>query len=199
MTMLLGHCAVVAIDIPIGLTTGPPRLCDQQARGLLGSPRNSSVFPAPIRPVLAATTHSQASALSKRLIGKGVTLQAWGIYPKVREIDVLLQATPVLMAKTHEVHPELCFRQLNGGTALAHSKKDPRGRQEREQLVNGHFGSGTFAALRAQVPSAVAAADDILDALAALWTAERIYSGTAVTIPDPVPLDPCGLPMKMSF
>ncbi len=44
--------AVYAIDIPIGLTDSGPRQCDIQARRLLGARRGTSVFPAPIRPVL---------------------------------------------------------------------------------------------------------------------------------------------------
>lgn len=37
-----------------------------------------------------------------------------------------------------------------------------------------------------------------VDALAALWTAQRIHSGTAVTLPNgPEQLDDCRLPMRM--
>ena len=45
----------ILVDIPIGLrdSDSAPRLCDQEARRLLG-PRGSSVFPAPIRSVLRA-------------------------------------------------------------------------------------------------------------------------------------------------
>ncbi|MFL5635521.1 MAG: DUF429 domain-containing protein, partial [Gemmatimonadaceae bacterium] len=43
-----------------------------------------------------------------------------------------------------------------------------------------------------------AADDDILDAFAALWTAERVARGAAITLPhaDP-PMDSVGLPMRM--
>ena len=51
---------VLTIDIPIGLTDGGPRLCDREARLRLGAPRASSVFPAPIRPVLAAGSYEEA-------------------------------------------------------------------------------------------------------------------------------------------
>jgi hypothetical protein len=46
---------VIAIDIPIGLTDSGARQCDHLARRHLGSKRGSSVFPAPIRPALAAS------------------------------------------------------------------------------------------------------------------------------------------------
>jgi hypothetical protein len=39
--------------------------------------------------------------------------------------------------------------------------------------------------------------DDILDAFAALWTAERIAPGEAVTLPEVPPRDRHGLPMEM--
>jgi predicted RNase H-like nuclease len=41
--------------------------------------------------------------------------------------------------------------------------------------------------------------DDILDAFAALWTAERITSGVAVTLPENKPLDSTGLPMRIVY
>jgi predicted RNase H-like nuclease len=54
---------IVAVDIPIGLLDAYEvgvRVCDRAARSFLGRPRGSSVFPAPVRPVLAATTWEDA-------------------------------------------------------------------------------------------------------------------------------------------
>src|SRR5437879_3364868 len=45
----------LGIDIPIGLLDGE-RACDKAARRLLGRPRGSSVFPAPCRAALEATS-----------------------------------------------------------------------------------------------------------------------------------------------
>jgi predicted RNase H-like nuclease len=46
--------------------------------------------------------------------------------------------------------------------------------------------------------SAARSADDILDAFAALRTADRIVRGAAVSFPaNPVPIDSAGLPMSM--
>ena len=59
-----GELAAVAIDIPIGLAPAGPRRADIEARGQSG-PRRSSVFPAPARAVLAATTYEEACALSR--------------------------------------------------------------------------------------------------------------------------------------
>lgn len=78
--------AVVAIDIPIGLFDGP-RACDSEARKLLGQPRGSSVFSAPCRASLSAENHRAANAANVRVTGKGLTCQAWGIAPKIKQVD----------------------------------------------------------------------------------------------------------------
>ena len=64
--------AVLAIDIPIGLAEVGPRLCDLEARKRLG-PRASSVFTAPIRPLLAAATWDEACSIRERLEGKRIS------------------------------------------------------------------------------------------------------------------------------
>jgi predicted RNase H-like nuclease len=50
---------IIAVDVPIGLFDAYEvggRACDRAARKLLGRRRTSSVFPAPVRSVLAATS-----------------------------------------------------------------------------------------------------------------------------------------------
>jgi predicted RNase H-like nuclease len=69
--------AIIAIDVPIGLLERGMRRCDAEAKRLLGV-RQSSVFPAPIRPTLKATSHSEASALRFEVEGKRMSLQVWG-------------------------------------------------------------------------------------------------------------------------
>ncbi len=58
---------------------------------------------------------------------------------------------------------------------MQHAKRTGEGRAERLALVNEHF-CGAFGAVRASIPRRLAADDDILDAFAALWTAERIFA-----------------------
>jgi hypothetical protein len=56
--------STIVIDIPIGLVDSAERggrECDRLVRGELGRPRGSSVFPTPVRGVLAAQSHQQAS------------------------------------------------------------------------------------------------------------------------------------------
>lgn len=48
---------IIAVDVPIGLLDAYEvggRACDRAARKFLGKTRRNSVFPAPVRPVLAA-------------------------------------------------------------------------------------------------------------------------------------------------
>jgi len=74
---------VIVIDIPIGLLderVPGGRDCDREARMLLGRPRSSSVFLAPPRAALSARSYDDARP-------HGLTLQAFGILPKVREVD----------------------------------------------------------------------------------------------------------------
>jgi len=77
--------AVVGIDIPLGLPSGASRrACDQQARDRLGAQR-SSVFHAPPAAVLAASSHAEASALSRAAGSVGVSIQTWSIVGRIRE------------------------------------------------------------------------------------------------------------------
>jgi len=83
------------------------------------------------------------------------------------------------------------------------NKKTPAGRAERMALIARHFGTTAFDTVRAhiyaQVPGSKTiryADDDIVDAFAALWTAERIVRGEAVTLP---PVRPQGLRMEIAY
>jgi predicted RNase H-like nuclease len=185
----------LAIDIPIGLTEGGARSCDMLARRTVG-PRASSVFPAPIRPALAAETREEASRIREAIEGKKMSCQAWAIVPKIREVDEVLGGDPRLQLRVREVHPEVCFCYLAGGRPLLHGKKSAAGRAERLALLNPVFGSWVQAALyeRRRLASQ---ADDILDAFAALWSARRILEGTAAVLPSEPPLDSRGLRMEI--
>jgi predicted RNase H-like nuclease len=119
--------ACVAVDIPIGLRESGERACDQAARERLGA-RASSVFAAPLRGVLGATSHEEASARRRAIEGKGMSIQAYNILRKVEEVDAALRAAPVQAQRVHETHPEVCFLQMNAGQPLAHGKKTAAGR-----------------------------------------------------------------------
>jgi len=100
---------MLGIDIPIGLTDKGARECDKEARQVLGRPRASSVFPAPIRAVLAAESWEEACAIRKRVDGKRMSKQAWAIVSKIRCVDREMAGSPTMQSRIREVHPEVSF------------------------------------------------------------------------------------------
>lgn len=142
---------VVGIDIPIGLPDvgGGPRACDVEARRLLPVGRKSSVFPAPAR-------GADVARMSR---------QTFNILPKIAEVDALM--TPSLQSRVVEVHPEVSFGAM-AGAAMSHGKRTAPGRAERLAAL----GLSAVPVVRG------AAADDVLDSLAVLWTAQRVARGS---------------------
>lgn len=187
--------ACVAVDMPIGLNEAGERACDQAARQRLG-PRASSVFTAPLRGVLGAASHAEASARRRAIEGKGMSIQAYNILRKVAEVDAALRASAVWAGRVHETHPELCFLEMNDGVPLAHGKKTAAGRTLRLALLAPHFPGQAERLLDAH-PRRDVQADDVLDALACLWTARRLLRAQALTLPALPPLDACGLRMAI--
>jgi predicted RNase H-like nuclease len=187
---------VLGVDIPIGLPECGSRACDRAARQLLGTPRASSVFSAPLRPALAATSYAEACRIRFEIEAKKFSKQAWNIVSKIREVDCVLRADEEAQRRVREVHPEVSFYFLAGQRPLARGKKSAAGRAERVALLEPIFGSAVSMALKERRALA-ASEDDVLDAFAVLWTAERIAWGTAQTLPAKPPKDAAGLRMEM--
>ncbi|MGE0601552.1 MAG: DUF429 domain-containing protein [Dehalococcoidia bacterium] len=183
----------ITVDIPIGLCDGP-RGCDVQARKMLG-PRKNSVFPATCRAVLACSTYEQARAASLAATGKSLSAQAFAISGKIKEVDDLM--SPALQERIREVHPEVCFTGLAGAPMFFY-KRDSAGYAERQSsLLSALPGvelPGQFAAGRHLKG---VAADDLLDAVVAAWSASRVANGSAQVLPDIVETDARGLRMEM--
>ena len=158
------RAAAIAIDMPIGLAPAGPRACDIEARRRLG-PRRSSVFPAPVRPMLAADTYQAALAIG------GLSKQAYHLLPKIREVDALMTARR--QRTIVEAHPELCFARLIGHPCHE-PKRTAAGRAERQMVVN----------LTIERPPTGAAWDDVLDACALVETARRLVSGDVERLGD---------------
>lgn len=187
---------MVAVDVPIGLPDAGPRDCDREARRRLGAPRASSVFPAPARPLLAAASYETACALGQRVDGRKLSRQTWALLPKIREVDAFLRADGTRQTWIREVHPEVSFWAWNGMVPMTQRKKSVAGRKERETLVRRRHGD-LYAAAQASLPQGQYGVDDLLDAFAVLWTAERIQSGEATRLPSVPPTDAQGLRMEI--
>ena len=186
---------IIAVDLPIGLPeVAMPggRRCDRLARDLLGWRRARSVFSPVGRRALEAKTRPEADQINRDKGGIGIGAQAWGIAKKLREVDALM--TTDRQEVIREVHPEVSFAEMIGAPPI-HGKKTPAGKEERIAALIERGFPAWF--VRAMPNCPRVAQDDFLDACAALWTAERIYQGTAKRIPPEPDHDGRGLDMAI--
>jgi len=167
----------IAIDVPIGLQEGAPRLADSEARKLIGA-RSSSVFPTPpafcLEPKWQA--YREANQESRRRYERGISIQSFALMKYIREADLVSKAD----SRIYETHPEVCFSCLKS-SPLEYSKKTWNGQQERVALLKeaGIFLPHYLEGERGKIPP-----DDLLDAAVAAWSANRIALGTAKALPD---------------
>ncbi len=195
---LIGRLAgarVLALDLPVGLSDRDPRVCDLEARRALGRPGGSSVFPAPVRAALGGTDYRDACRRSARASGKRLSRQTYAILDRIRDVDRALRRIGSSRHRVYEVHPELSFLRWRGSPMPA-GKKTAVGLRARRRLTEARF-PGIFAAIRGAFPKSAVRDDDIVDALACLWSAERIAAGTAISVPDRPPRDRHGLTMRI--
>ena len=183
-----GNLKATGIDVPIGLPETEPRMCDLQARCLLDK-RWPSVFHAPARETLACRNQPDASAKSREITGRGMSIQAFSIIPKIRAIDALM--TPELQESLFEVHPEVSFAQL-AGDPMAIKKKRVAGRLMRIRALVAAF-PDIEESLSTRPKGC--APDDVLDAYVAAWSARRHVLGQSIRLGGD--LDARGLRMEM--
>ena len=184
----------IGVDMPIGFPSQTARSCEALARMYVG-PRRSSVFPVPCRDAVMTDTYGEACEINARLLGKKFSRQAFMLFAKMREIDAAI--TPELQSRVFEVHPEVSFCAMNGGTPLQHTKKTAEGADLRRRLLS----AAGFPVDRLQHPTwkkSQVADDDILDACACAWSARRIATGSHITFPEVPELDGRGLRMEIN-
>ncbi len=181
---------VVGIDMPIGLSDDGPRACDQRAKALLGR-AGSSVFAAPVRPVLATDDYAEARRLSVEATGgTSLSAQAFQLVRAIRALDDALGDPP--LEHVVEVHPELAFRRGLGG--VTDPKVTARGLAQRLAALRPVV--DVDEALLAAPPRVPAV--DALDACAAAWSARRIADGVAESVGDGS-RDARGRPMRICW
>ena len=158
----LADAEVVAVDIPIGFG---PRAADRVARAFLAGAA-STVFPTPPRVVLEEPFGP----------GRGVSAQAHALGARIVHVTELARRD----RRFREVHPEISFRALNGGRPLGFRKKSAAGALRRLALLRA-----AGIELTELGEAGLAPLDDVLDAAAAAWSARRILTGAAESLPDP--------------
>jgi predicted RNase H-like nuclease len=173
--------AVLTIDIPIGLPTGPGyerREADAAARAFLPPSRRSSVFPCPPLDVLERSSYADANEASKRLTGRGLSQQSWAIGPKIVEVNAWASEH----TNVFEVHPEVSFHEMSQLTGIAPpgSKRTWNGLMQRRRCL---VASG-ISLPDSLVDAPTAGFDDVLDAAAAAWSALRIHRHEECRFPE---------------
>ena len=170
---------ILGIDMPVVLSEVIPRQADQLARKLL-SKKASSVFTAPTPEMLDQPNYEKASLVSKRLFGKSMSLQSWYLFPKIKDVQTMIHHEDM---QIYEIHPELSFRAMNNEQVILESKKTQEGFALRNALLSMHFKNFIFEDIRNQHARKDVMDNDILDALAVLWSAKRIQSNQASFLP----------------
>jgi predicted RNase H-like nuclease len=126
------------------------------------------------------------------ITGKRISRQTWALAPKLREAHACWVREP---ERIHEVHPEVSFRAMPGGVSLTHPKKSWRGQALRRSLLS---------TVGISLPDELGEADsiptdDVLDAAAAAWSAQRIAAGEAKCLPEVVERDRDGRPVAIWY
>ncbi len=196
--------AIIAVDMPIGLperAIGGGRAPDWAAREFL-SLRRASVFPVPSRRTVYAFAqgYAQACELARATSDppKAFSKQAFWIFPRIQQVDLALRSDFSLRRRVFEVHPEVSFALMNGGTPLEAKKLKGRlnaqGIERRKALLAKQGFAADF--LDAKPPRG-AAWDDFYDACACAWSGRRILRREARVFPPKPGVDAEGLPVAI--
>lgn len=178
---IYGEFDFLTVDMAIGLPKDKEkRQCDKEARKMLEN-RSPSVVPAPPRKALACHNSEEARFC-------GVPIQVFNQFPKIREVDAII--TPELQQKVRESNSELVFTVLNE-EPLHLSKKKPAGEEERIDALKR---CTLFEAVDIpdyihlvmdSLPRGRVRRDEVIDSLALLAAAYRLYTNEAVFVGNP--------------
>jgi predicted RNase H-like nuclease len=177
--------SVIALNAPVGFldkAAAGGRTCDREARALLGPKRGSSIQSAPVR-----SSTNELEFLPDHLDAISLTL-----LPRYREVAA--DMAPFRQRSVYEVHSDMSFLELNDGQPLQWPKQTEKGRLERKELLEARF-QGVAKILDADLPGVSLA--HLLDVAAFVWTARRIFSRSAIRIPQDPEWDEQGLRMEI--
>jgi len=94
-------------------------------------------IPAPCLAASLASSHPAASAVNRQTTGKGLTIQAWCIAGKIKQVDDAI--TPESQPWAFEVHPEVCSWALNKHHPILHKKTSRKGVIDRLTVLKTVF------------------------------------------------------------
>ncbi|WP_203433430.1 DUF429 domain-containing protein [Jiangella asiatica] len=100
---------------------------------------------------------------------------------RVLEVDTWLNDEAAAAGTVVECHPEISFAELNGGLPVPYGKKTWAGHHLRRDLLEK---AGIVVPADLGTAGERGAPDDVLDAAAAAWTARRVATGAARSLPD---------------
>jgi len=181
------------IDIPIGLTDNGERDCDLLARVRL-RPHTSRVFTGARRWLWQEFRDpDRANEEALRRGQTRVSRQLWHLGPKIMEVDAFVRANAA--RDIREVHPELVFLRLNGGTPLPRKKSEEGDALRRRLLKRAGFREIDRWLTETRIGSG-AKRDDVLDACAVAIAANEPCDSVPVGAP---PLDAQRVRMQIWF
>lgn len=171
----MADAQVIGVDMPIGLPgPGERRPCDELARRFVG-PRRSSVFWTPCRDLLEAPTYAAACALARARGWPGIAAQTYALKRQILAVERVAAHDDRLV----EVHPEVSFAEAKG-TVLSWPKTSWNGMQERQAILRSR--GIDLPPLSEGLGRAGTA--DVLDAAIVAWSAWRVATGGARSLPD---------------
>jgi predicted RNase H-like nuclease len=133
------------------------------------------VFPTPPLELLMCASPAEANELAKERDWPGISAQAFGLKKQILAIKEVATDDE----RVWEVHPEVSFAEANGQLPLEWAKTNWNGAALRRYLLEFHGVS---------VPgnlgdAGVAGVPDVIDAAIAAWSAHRIATGLAESLP----------------
>lgn len=176
----------ILVDIPVHLESEGNRECDQEAKDFLGS-RGSTVFWTPNSDAVRANDYEEAVASNTGGLGS----HSWGLIPRIREVNALLDEVEAARETVYESHPEVCFKAYHGDDLP--SKQGDAGFEARKDCLIKNGGESFQPVLdlvdERQANSSwhhriqSGRVDDVLDAAILALTA-RESTGDYSTLPD---------------
>jgi predicted RNase H-like nuclease len=178
------YTAVGFFDEP----NGPYRPCDEEARDMVGWPRNVAIKPVPSRAALQAPTREQALEIEPWLTRDDFRRFKW-----LREAEREFQ--PFHQRSYFAAHPDLTFTQLNNDRPLTSSPYQQDGVLERMALIRDKLPGVEEIVSRTPPPGA--AQVHMLHATGLLWTARRAAGRAMNRLPMDPNWDASGLRMEL--